>query len=113
MVKPYIDPVTLAIVCPTCMQSQFTVFRRDPEAHGLCLNHCKCACGQLFVYHVDDSNQPVPHPAAFLATQLKDRVPSKMTVSLPRPLSESDHQYLACSSVTAPARFQQVVHQED
>lgn len=34
-------------------------------------------------------------------------------VSLPRPLSESDHQRLACSSATVPARFQQVVNPED
>ena len=59
MVKPHIHPVTLDIACPTCQQSQFTIFRRDPEAQGLSLNHCKCACGQLFVYYVDDSNRPV------------------------------------------------------
>lgn len=80
MVKPHIDQVTLDIVCPTCMQSGFTVFRRDPEANRLSLNHCKCACGQLFVYHVDDSNQPVLDPAAFLATQPNERVPSDGTL---------------------------------
>jgi len=75
MVEPRIDPTTLEMICPTCTQRQFTIFRRDPKAHGLFLNHCKCACGQLFVYHVDDSNQPIPHPAAFLATQPNERVP--------------------------------------
>lgn len=75
MVKPYIDPVTLEITCPTCMQSRFTVFRRDPQAPGLSLNHCKCACGQLFVYHVDDSNEPVLDSAAFLTTQPNERSP--------------------------------------
>jgi len=67
MIKPSIDPVTQDITCPTCRQSQFTVFRRDPEPPGRSLNHCKCVCGQLFVYHVDDCNQPILEPTTSVA----------------------------------------------
>ena len=55
MLKAKIDPETKDILCPTCSESNFVIFRRDPleAAKERYLNHCKCGSGQLFIYVVD------------------------------------------------------------
>lgn len=60
MLKAKINPETSEIVCPTCNESNFTIFRRDKVSKEIYLNHCKCEnCGQLFIYNVDKKNNPI------------------------------------------------------
>lgn len=62
MLKAKIDPETKDILCPTCSESKFVIFRRDrleETAKEGYLNHCKCGCGQIFIYIVDQRGNVV------------------------------------------------------
>lgn len=61
MLKAKIDPETKDILCPTCSKSNFVIFRRDrlETTKERYLNHCKCGCGQIFIYVVDQMGNVV------------------------------------------------------
>lgn len=55
-----VNPETNEILCPTCEESNFKVFRRNKISKEIYLNYCKCEnCAQLFIYEVNKKNNVI------------------------------------------------------
>ena len=55
-----VNKETNEVLCLTCEQSTFKIFRRDKISKEIYLNHCKCEnCAQLFIYKVDKTNNVI------------------------------------------------------
>jgi len=57
MLKAIVNLVSKEVFCPTCYKSNYTIFRRDELEKDVYLNHCRCECGQIFVYKVNHADE--------------------------------------------------------
>ncbi|OHB74316.1 MAG: hypothetical protein A2Z34_07490 [Planctomycetes bacterium RBG_16_59_8] len=49
----------LRVCCPTCLENDHVVYRREPTGDRGIANHCRCnRCGEWFIYEQDKVGMP-------------------------------------------------------